>query len=184
MKKKVVIFTVTGMVLLGGALGVGAMSNNDDASSKVEVKKENRISFEKAKEIAINKVEGSRLDSIELEYDDGVLIYDIEVDRHDEDDIEIKIDAKTGEVLKLEDYRDDDDNDDDNENKSVGKSKISQEEAVAIATKDTPGNVTEVEYDDGHYEIEIKKNGTEVEFKIDSTSGAIIEKDFDDDDDE
>lgn len=62
--------------------------------------------------------------------------------------------------------------------------KISKDEAIAIATKDTPGNVIEVELDDyRYYEIEVKNGQYEVEYKIDANTGAILEKDIDRDDD-
>lgn len=61
---------------------------------------------------------------------------------------------------------------------------ISREEAIAIATKMTPGRVVEVELDDDEYEIEIITSTHEVSYEIDARTGRILEKDVDDLDDD
>lgn len=175
MKKRLFTFCAAGVVVLGGAVGANAISNK---------KSNNIISADEAKEIAINEVDGT-IKSIELEKDDGFLHYDIDLAKDDKyDDIDMKVDAKTGEVF-IEDQGpiDDDiyehDNDDKNTKHSIH---ISLQEAVKIATKDTPGKVTKTELDDdGYYEIEIKTANNEVEVKVSVDDGKIIGKEVDDD---
>ncbi|KKB38632.1 PepSY domain-containing protein [Bacillus thermotolerans] len=165
MKRKLFITGVAGAIILGGAIGVGAVSS------------EPAISFEKAKEAAVNQVNGT-IESIELEEDDGLLKYDIEVNGSDRSgDKEVEVDAASGKVMNVEDDRDDDDDRDDRVNKQVN---ISHEEAINIALKSVPGKVTEAELDDdGYYEIEVQHNNQEVELKVDADSGKVLEKEID-----
>lgn len=164
MKRKLFITGVAGAIILGGAIGVGAVSS------------EPAISFEKAKEAAVNQVNGT-IESIELEEDGGLLKYDIEVNGSDRgDDKEVEVDAASGKVMNVEDDRDDDDRDD-RVNKQVN---ISHEKAINIALKSVPGKVTEAELDDdGYYEIEVQHNNQEVELKVDADSGKILGKEID-----
>ena len=74
------------------------------------------------------------------------------------------------------------------EKKSERTSKyITAKEAIAIALKQTPGTVTDVELDDddgrAYYEIEIEDGKYEYEYEIDAVTGKILdfEKDRDDD---
>ncbi|MGI8383847.1 PepSY domain-containing protein [Robertmurraya sp. P23] len=66
--------------------------------------------------------------------------------------------------------------------------KISQDEAIAIALKESPGTVTKVEIDDDNeYEIEIQDGDKEMDYEIDAMTGEIREMDtdfFDDRDDD
>ncbi|MBS4222988.1 PepSY domain-containing protein [Lederbergia citrea] len=173
MKKSVIIAGVAGMVILGGAVGAGAVSN-----SAPNVEKSAAISEEKAKEIAIKET-GATFKSIELDKEDGRLIYEIDLVNGNEE-VDVDIDATTGNVIKAErDLHDDDD-------ESIIQSdstpvKFTEKEAVAIAIKDTPGTVTDTEFDaeDHSYEIEIKTAQAEVEIKVDANSGKIVEKELD-----
>ncbi|WP_019155393.1 PepSY domain-containing protein [Robertmurraya massiliosenegalensis] len=187
MKKKIIVGSVVGVLLLGGALGVSAVSEPKVASSN------DLITMDKAAEIATKKVDGV-VESINLEKEKGRLVYEVDFDGpygDDDDDIEVYVDAVSGEVVKVK-------NDDKNVSGTVKQTKseqgtqktasskiITQEEAIAIATKDTPGKVIEVEYDDGEYEIEIHTDTHDVDFEIDARTGTILEKDVDrlDDDD-
>ena len=60
-------------------------------------------------------------------------------------------------------------------------------EAIAIALKQTPGTVTDVELDDddgrAYFEIEIEDGKYEYEYEIDAVTGKILdfEKDREDD---
>jgi uncharacterized membrane protein YkoI len=184
MKKNVLIIGVTGVVLLGGALGVGAFSEG------TQEKKTNLISMKKAEEIAGKEVEGT-VESVELELDDGKAKYEVDIrDKNGNDDIDVDVDASSGEVLKVD--RDDDAASDDvntqNTKAQATNPKVTKDEAIAIATKATPGKVVKVdEDDDGDYEIEIRTDTHEIEYEIDATTGKILEKDLDnlnDDDDD
>ncbi len=66
--------------------------------------------------------------------------------------------------------------------------KITQDEAIAIALKESPGTVTKADLDDDNeYEIEIRDGNKEIDFEIDAMTGEIREMDidfFDDRDDD
>lgn len=64
------------------------------------------ISYEEAKQIALEKVPGAQLKKLELDYDDGLLIYEGELWK-DRMEYEFEIDATTGKILKWESEWDD-----------------------------------------------------------------------------
>lgn len=120
-----------------------------------------------------------------LDWDDGRQICEV---RFDVNNHEIsycyEIDAQTGAIVK---YRvttlplsDTPPSSDASGASAAGP--VTADEAKAIALGKVPGaaaaNITDFEgdYDDGHmkFEIEIKYNGMEYEFEIDSTNGAIL----------
>ncbi|MEK4026858.1 MULTISPECIES: PepSY domain-containing protein [Sporosarcina] len=59
-----------------------------------------RISMEQANEIALRQVPGQVVKA-ELEYDDGILIYEIDIRNEQGHKYEVKVDAVTGEVLRV-----------------------------------------------------------------------------------
>lgn len=59
-----------------------------------------KISMEQANEIALQRVPGQVVKS-ELEFDDGILIYEVDIRTMEGHKYEVKIDAVTGEVLKV-----------------------------------------------------------------------------------
>jgi uncharacterized membrane protein YkoI len=196
MKRSVLLASVAGLVLVSGALGVSAFSNNGEVSEVTAKNDRTIITIEKAKEIAVQEVDGI-VKGVELEQEDSGLQYEVKIqDQETNEDRKVQVDASTGKVTKVETT--DDDSKDDNGKKndasykvnddsksSVGKNNkmISSEEAIAIATTDTQGRVVKVELDDSHYEIEIKTGTYEIEYKIDSVTGAILEKEVDREDD-
>ncbi|WP_010676508.1 PepSY domain-containing protein [Bacillus timonensis] len=168
MKKKLVILGIVGTVVLGGAVGVSAIA------------KEAQVPFTKAKEIATQEVNGAQVEELELDRENGELVYEVELTGA-HDDAEVVINATTGKVVKVDDDRDDERI---TSQASGATVKISKEQAISIATKDTPGKITEIELDDdGYYEIEMKHEGKEVEMKISVVDGTILKKEIDDDDD-
>lgn len=78
-------------------------SNNSDADSAE--KKNTVIDVDKAKEIALEQFSGE-VDEVELEEEDGRLIYEIEIE-NGEDEAEVEIDAYTGDVLVVSIEHDD-----------------------------------------------------------------------------
>ncbi|MBW8366579.1 MAG: PepSY domain-containing protein [Arenimonas sp.] len=59
------------------------------------------------------------------------------------------------------------------------------ERLLADALRQHPGDVLEVELDDGEYEIEIlREDGRVVELTFDARSGRLIESEFDDEDED
>lgn len=59
-----------------------------------------RISMEQANEIALQRVPGQVVKS-ELEFEDGILIYEVDIRTADGLKYEVEIDAVTGEVVKV-----------------------------------------------------------------------------------
>ncbi|WP_180271163.1 PepSY domain-containing protein [Fredinandcohnia onubensis] len=193
MKKKLVVLGIVGTVVLGGAVGVGAFAKEAEVPSK------------KAEQIAMQEVKGALVKEIELERENGELIYEVELEGTHDDDVEVDVNATTGKVVRVDDDRDDDDakannvatetvvkvnedRDDDDDRvtsqKAVSSPKVSKEQAISIATKDTPGKIVEIELDDdNHYEIEMIYEGKEVEMEISAVDGTVLKKEIDDLDD-
>lgn len=64
------------------------------------------IGIEKAKQIALSKVPGGTVVKVKLDKDDGIAVYEVEIIKGYYE-YEIEIDARTGEILKIEkDYDD------------------------------------------------------------------------------
>ena len=64
-----------------------------------KVKKEPKISYDRAKEIALKQSKNGKFKEIELKHKNGVLVYDVEV-AEGFMDREFLIDAMTGEILR------------------------------------------------------------------------------------
>ena len=113
---------------------------------------------------------------IELDEDDNVLVYDIEL-RTDSTKVDIEVNAKNGEVVSFE-----------NEVLKAGDPNlteaISLQDAIDLALSKASGKVTKSEFDkdDNKYEIEIRNGKMEYEFEID-VNGNITsyEEDLDND---
>jgi len=171
MKKKLVVLGIVGAVVLGGAVGVGAFAKEAEVPSK------------QAEEIALKEVKGAHVQKVELERENGELVYEVELEGTYDDDVEVVVNATTGKVVRVDDDRDDDDRV--TSQQAVSSVKISKEQAISIATKDTPGKIVEIELDDdNHYEIEMIYDGKEVEMEISAVDGTILEKEIDDRDDD
>ena len=178
MKRKLLIGSIAGLFVLGGAMGAGAASKSADVNSAE--KTANIISTKDAEEIAINEF-GGKLKSIELEKDDGHFIYDIELLQKNGEDIDLDLNAVSGKIIKIDRHDDDNDDEYDRSNK-IKNVTLTIDDAISTAIEDTPGKVVDAEYDeDGYYDIEMKIGQNEVEMKIDANSGKIIEKENDDD---
>lgn len=59
-----------------------------------------RISMGEANEIALKRVPGEVVKS-ELEYDDGMILYEIDIRTAEGKKYEVKVDAVTGEIMKV-----------------------------------------------------------------------------------
>ena len=144
MKNKFIVGALSGLLILGGAVAVGASKNdtraedsihqedkkvsgnvNDNEQGQTTIKVEaddsnstaaanaNFITMEKAKEIAISKVNGTVVE-IEQELEHGRMEYKVELNTRT-GEAQVRIDAETGKVVRVEhdddkdDIRDDDD---------------------------------------------------------------------------
>ncbi|MFC7322009.1 PepSY domain-containing protein [Halobacillus campisalis] len=179
MKKKLVTGGIVGMVLLGGAMSAGALTNNTETpevTTNSTASNEQKSSKE-AEEAAKEEISGE-VTKIEKDEDDGRVYYEVDILDEDGKNIEVEVDANTAEILKVD--RDDDDRDEQSKNYNVT---IDREEAVSIAENEAEGNLKEVKLDDGHYELEFRDGNIEYEIKVNGENGEIIdfEKDRDED---
>ncbi len=160
-----------------------------------------KISASDAKAIALKdaNVSSDIRAKVELNEDDGVLYYDVEfISGNNEYDYDIN--AKTGAILDKSVEREEVEKPQVNKpaaekpvEKPVEKpaeSKISVDEAKAIALKDAKvSNATfvkaELDRDDGlsYYEIEFVSGDYEFEYEINASTGSILDKSVDREDD-
>jgi uncharacterized membrane protein YkoI len=69
---------------------------------------------------------------------------------------------------------------DDSSTTPTQEGNITQEEAIAIALKESPGTVTKAKLDDDNeYEIEIQDGNKEFDYEINAVTGEIRERDTD-----
>jgi len=187
MKKWLAIPALAGALVL--VVGGVAMAGNTGESLTVAPK--GSLSVAEVEAIAVKSV-GGKVTGIELDRERSGNIYEVEVKSDGvEYDLDIDIDAKTGEVLRTEkDDHDNDDFDDDDYYNKVSDSDsnfITEKAAIEIAMKQAKGTVTEIDMDEDDnrviYEIEIRDGKYDYDFDIDAISGEVLkfEKDRDDD---
>ncbi|QGQ48188.1 PepSY domain-containing protein [Metabacillus sediminilitoris] len=179
--KKMVTITLAAAMVLGGSVAINHSFAKEDNQTKAE-QTTKQIGIEEAKAAALEKVNGT-VESVELE--DGQSYYEVDIIK-DQKEFDIKVDAASAEILKVEENRNDDD-DDDRELEAAAKGAvISEDEAVAIAKKNITGEIVKIELDedDGRfeYEMELNTSNGEAEITIDATSGKVLELEQDDDD--
>jgi uncharacterized membrane protein YkoI len=186
MNKKIITGIVTVGLLLGGTTIAAANMNEnvnttkkDEANAKTEVVKEKDglITPEKAREIALSEHDG-HVESIELEREHGYVYYEVEIENPD---LDVYIDASTGEVLRV-DWDDDDDRYEKNNNQNL-ENLMSVEEAKEIAIAEVGGKVIEIDLDedDGRYEyeLELRTDQGEADITIDAETGEVREMEID-----
>ncbi len=133
------------------------------------------ISFEEAKQIALETVPGALITDVELDRKKGTLVYEIEL-YQDLREIELVIDAATGALLKQKEEP----ADDNAKLPEIPSDYISPEEAKQIALKKAAANAVitefEVDRDDGKfvYEMELYADQIQIEAEINAQTGAII----------
>ncbi len=128
------------------------------------------IDRDEAISIALGKTNGGFVTDLELEEDDGRLLYEIET-ANESMKYKLEIDAFSGKILKYELKR---------KVMSNINEIISIEEAIEIAKEVCSGGTViefELDEDDGRYvyEIEINNNGSEYELEIDALTGKVLE---------
>lgn len=144
------------------------------------------ISVQKVREIALNKIPNAVIEEIELDYEKGRAIYEVEAFTEGYE-YELKIDAQTGKGIAL--YKDVEDwfldKEDSDLNEVATMNTISTESVKAIALKKVPnGKIVKLELDEDDnkliYEVELVKGNLEYNLEIDATSGEIIEFEIED----
>jgi uncharacterized membrane protein YkoI len=195
MKKKTGL--VIGSVAIAGVLGFSVLQSFADetepivqdttteaasevqtteAESKTEEVQESWydevLTIQEAKEKAHEEFQGKVIE-IELDHDDGRLLYEINlVDETSE--VEIEMDAVTGEIFEKEKERADRD-----KQLKAQANVLTIQEAKEIAQAEFAGKVIEMELDedDGRfvYEMELVNNNSEAEIDMDAETGEILE---------
>ncbi|MFC3419400.1 PepSY domain-containing protein [Salinicoccus hispanicus] len=177
--------------------------NNGSKNSKVQMEAQQAV--DKAKEQFDGEVQEVELDEddgryyYEVELQNGKEEYNVDIDaddltileesfdQDDDDRDDVNDDNDRDDDVNGDDDRDD--NADDNRNddttqstpangSSSGGKIISSTEALKIAQNEADGEVSEWDYDDKEYEVELISNGEEYEMTIDAKTGDVIE--FDD----
>ncbi|MBQ9072393.1 MAG: PepSY domain-containing protein [Bacilli bacterium] len=179
-------------------------------SKKAEVKDVNTsgtasensyIGREKAKEIALNNTGVSSANvrdlEIELDADDGRLVYEVEF-KSGSNEYEYEIHAKTGDIIHKQTEKDDDRNstnststtssaNNSSETSYIGKDKAKEIafNNAGVSSSDVRELEVELDEEDGRfvYEIGFKSGNTEYEYEVHAKTGDIIhkqvEKDYD-----
>lgn len=135
-KNKILIPAIAAAILAGGGFSIAqaavpqdkptteAAEKNDD-QSQAELAKQVKITEEEATKAALEKVPGT-VKEVELEDEDGTIVYGIEVVSTDGSQQDVKVDAQTGKVVKVEA----DDEEDGEENDEAENGTQNQEEAA------------------------------------------------------
>ena len=199
MKNKTWLAVSVGALMISiVGLGIQHISANPDDA---------QLTSTEIKELVKNKYPGD-ITELELERKNGQLVYEVEIEGP-QGEYEMKLDASTGEVLKLEekprkaskgsngsqqanDRKDDratqNNGDEPNQTNdgqsSAERTRMSIDEAKETALNEIPGTIDEIELerDDGRliYEVEIETDNREAEVEVDAYTGEIIMISWDD----
>lgn len=158
MNKKILIGALSGLLVLGGAIAVGASKNDtrpedsihaDDKTSVINLETQNIPEIKEGQEV-------------ELETEHGQTFYKVESDDDDDDDS-----SKTS------------------PSQPTNTSALSVEEASKIATNEVNGKITDIEKEMEHgrleYKFEIQSDRGEADVRVDAETGKITRVKFDDD---
>ncbi|MBU5617768.1 PepSY domain-containing protein [Psychrobacter sp. TAE2020] len=173
----------TGLIL---ALTAGALStaaNASSLSSEISAAQATKISLKQAITIASAQAAGT-LVSAEFDDDDDDAqagVYEIEF-KSDSIKYEIKVDATTSKIIKIETKNLD--SGDIEDYQTQRKAKVHIIDAMNIAEKNTKGRVMEIEFkkDSDHkdrtfyYEVEILKGKQIIELNVDANTGSVFAK--------
>lgn len=183
MKRKFMIGAVSAAVILGGAVAAGA-AKNDLPMAELQNSSQKLITYGEAIKIALTKADG-QVDSVELEKEAGKSYFEVEIESKDKE-VEVIIDAQTGEVLSVKEDADDDDFK--KEAFAAQKNYMPVQKAIEIAEKEVNGKVIEINLDDDDnrmiYEIELKTSKGEAELELDAVTGKVLDVEYDNHDDD
>ena len=199
--KKIAIPALTVAVLTGGVFAsVTAFANEKPVKQEVQneqqesanLAKQAKITEAESRAIALQKVPGAVTD-VELEDEDGTIVYGVEVQAKDGSKQDVKVDAQTGEIVKVdngdegENGQEENDQEENDKQEQAKLAKITEAESKAIALQKVPGTVTEVELEDEDgtiiYGVEVQvKDGSKQDVKVDAQTGKIVKVENDDQD--
>lgn len=170
-------------------------TENQQSSGKSQQSSSSQISLDKAKSKALSDAGLSSSDvtytKAKFDYDDGVYVYDIEFYTSTYE-YDYEINASTG-AIRSKDMEarktnkvNNTSNNSENSNAYIGvdKAKSIAVSHAGFSVSDVNFSKAKLEKDDGKmvYEVEFYKNGMEYEYKINATTGSIIEYDSERDD--
>ncbi|WP_328861770.1 PepSY domain-containing protein [Streptomyces sp. NBC_00306] len=168
MKRKILISAVAVAALVGGGTYTAVAASADDAAPT------SKVTVSEAVDAALQKAPGT-VESAGTDDDAGV--WEVDVQGKNGDDREVTVDA-SGKASAAQDDKGDDDRSDDSgsddaaERKALSAAKVDAEQASTAALEFRPGTVTEVEFDDGHWEVDVRgKDGASHDVTVDATTG-------------
>nr|MBI4157083.1 PepSY domain-containing protein [Candidatus Woesearchaeota archaeon] len=202
-----IIFGVLIVAIIGVTTQIIAGMNNEKPQEIQVSNDDQQISLEQAKTIALNAVDMNKVGKLtdaEIENENGDVIYSIEFTK-DNIETDVKIDAKNGNILVIEndltetdqddnEEKDDDENEEELSDEALAQieGKITEEQAIEIAKTQVDmsivGKITDVELEKENgivvYAVEFTKNNIETDVKIDAKIGKVIEIESDLDEEE
>ena len=197
--KKVIIPALAATILAGGGFSIANAANLQDKPAQAQEANEDQSQAELVKQAteaaatktALEKAPGT-VQAVELEDEDGTIVYGFEIVAKDGSQQEVKIDAQTGKVVKVEaDHEEENgnekangENDVQNQAELEKQAKITEEAATKTALEKVPGTVQAVELEDEDgtivYGFEIvAKDGSQQEVKIDAQTGKVVKVEAD-----
>lgn len=167
----------------GNVQKVDLIKDNPSKDPSVAIEKQT-ILQEKDVQLLIKGQSSGQIDSVKLiQNDNGKSIYIVQVTEKNQV-LTYKMDASTGAILGKNVETGDKQSKDGNEKKGTDRGKISEAEAIKIATDYLAGKVDNVDFedeDDGvYYIVEIETNDDEAEIQIDAITGEILSVTWDD----
>ena len=198
-----IVFGVLIVAIIGVTTQIIAGMNNEKPQEMQVSNADQQISLEQAKTIALNAVDTNKVGKLtdaEVENENGEVIYSIEFTK-DNIETDVKIDAKNGNILVIEnditetDQDENEEEDEDDEELSaeeVSGDKITEEQAIEIAKTQVDmyivGDITDVELEKENsivvYAVEFTKNNVETDVKIDAKTGKVVKVESDLDEEE
>ncbi|MER7662744.1 MULTISPECIES: PepSY domain-containing protein [unclassified Streptomyces] len=170
MKRKILISAVAVAALVGGGTYTAVAASADDAAPTP------KVTVSEAVDAALQKAPGT-VESAGTDDDAGG--WEVDVRGKNGDDREVTVDA-SGKASAAKDDKSDDDRSDDSDDsdddaadhKALSAAKVDARQASAAALEFRPGTVTEVEFDDGHWEVDVRgKDGASHDVTVDATTG-------------
>lgn len=193
MKRKIVISAVTAAVLVGGGAATAVALTDDDSHDRATGSSASsggttaRVVVEDAMAAAVGAVPGTVTEA-ELDDEDGVPVWELDVYGSDKVWHDVTVDAGNGKVLGEHTSDDNDDRD----RQAPRSASVSSAAAVDAALRATPGTVTSIELDDDHdqgggtlhWEVDVRgEDGKQHELNVDAKTAKVTADRADDDHD-
>jgi uncharacterized membrane protein YkoI len=170
-------------------------AEKQDPNEQAKLQKEATITQDQATKTVLEQYQGGTINQVELEDEDGSVVYGFDVVSKDSKSYDVKVDAKTGKVLKAD--NDNENENDQEENEKVEKqdpneqaklqkeATITQDQATKTVLDQYQGgtvNQVELEDEDGSvvYGFDVvSKDGKSYDVKVDAKTGEITKADND-----